>query len=79
MHGGRCAGQIGVGVAEPGRERGRETGIQTIVVEDSDERLIKGERTNDERYARRACRALYFSRDRQPFELLGTNRLYRTM
>ena len=79
MHRGRRAGQIRVDVAEAARERGRQAGIQPVVIEDADECLVEREDAHGECHGRHEPGALYFAGERQPLELRGTNRLYRRM
>ena len=58
-------------VAVPARQRDGESGIDAVVVEDADERLIQGEQTDGQGGGRGDQRRAYFAR--------GTNRLYRTI
>ena len=79
VHGAGHAGEVGMHVAVSGRQRGGESGIQSVVVEDSDERLIQRENADGQCGGRGSETGLYFAGKRQAWALPGTNRLYRRM
>ncbi len=66
-------------VAVTGRQRGGESGIQSVVVEDPDERLIQRENADGQCGGRSGETGLYFAGKRHALALPGTNRLYRRM
>ena len=79
VHDRRHAGEMGMDVSVAAPQRRRESCIQAVIVEDSDERLIQGEDADGQRRGRRDETDLYFAGKRQALTLRGTKRLYRRM
>ena len=76
MHRPRQPGEIGMHVPEPAPKGGGEPGVQAIVVEDADERVVEREKSDGQDCGRRGDSCFYFVGERQPGEPPGTNMLY---
>ena len=75
MHSAGQAGQVRVYVAVTRRKRGRESGIEPVVIEHTDERVIEREKSHGQCGGRGRETSLYFAGKRQVSSLPGTNRL----
>ena len=75
MHRAGHAGEVGVHVAVSARERSGESGIESVVVEDADERLIEREKTDRQGGGGGDQTSLYFPGKRQVSRCAGTKRL----